>query len=378
MHALSHHQGGSSGPALLESVLSVQCLRTAPGNYDAKSNTISGFAGGRGGLFIRGASPQHGGALVCDKAVQSLFTALHGCDGLMAPLFSIGFVGLGVLGSAIAQNLVSGGYRVLGYDTNPAACDAAVAVGVDMAVDLPTLLMGADVVMTCLPNAGAMAAVAAQIAATPVAGQIVIELSTLSIADKEAARDIIVPSGRQVLDCPVSGNRIMALKRGLTAFCSGSPEAYETVRPLFSAFCKKEHFVGQFGNGTKTKFCGNILNLVHNTVAAEAMVLAMKSGLDPLEFHKVISGSGSSSAMFEVRGALMAENEYAVEGMNFSIPLKDSRIISEHAAQVGAPIMLYQLALQYYHAANAQGLAHLDAAAVCRVMERLANCERPQ
>lgn len=291
---------------------------------------------------------------------------------------AIGFVGLGVLGSAIAQNLVAGGHQVIGYDTAQAARDAAAAVGVRMADDLPALLTACPVVMTCLPHADAMAAVAAQMAQIPAAGQIVVELSTLSIADKEATRDVLVASGRRVLDCPVSGNRIMALKRGLTAFCSGAPEDYEEVRPLFTAFCKKEHYVGVFGNGTKTKFCGNILNLVHNTVAAEAMVLAIKSGLDPVEFHKVISGSGSSSAMFEVRGALMAENDYAVEGMNFSIPLKDSRIIGEHAARMGAPIPLYQLALQYYHAANAQGLGHLDAAAVCRVMERMANCERPE
>lgn len=291
---------------------------------------------------------------------------------------AIGFIGLGVLGSAIAQNLVAAGHTVIGHDTAPAARDAGRAVGVRIADDLPALLQGVPVVMTCLPHAEAMAAVAAQMAEVPVPGQIVVELSTLSIADKEAARDVLAASGRRVLDCPVSGNRIMALRRGLTAFCSGAPEDYDAVRPLFAAFCKKEHYVGAFGNGSKTKFCGNILNLVHNTVAAEAMVLAMKSGLDPVAFHKVISGSGSSSAMFEVRGALMAENDYAVEGMNFSIPLKDSRIISEHAARMGAPIPLYQLSLQYYHAANAQGLGHLDAAAVCRVMERMANCERAE
>ncbi len=169
----------------------------------------------------------------------------------------------------------------------------------------------------------------------------------------------------------------MALAKGLTAFCSGTREHFELVRETLLTFCKKVHYVGPFGNGTKTKLCGNILNLVHNTVAAEAMVLAIKSGLDPKMFWEVISGSGSSSAMFEVRGRLMAENNYAVEGMNFSIPLKDSRIISEHAASLGVPIPLYHTALQFYHAAVAQGMAHLDAAAVCRVMEKLANCERP-
>ena len=289
----------------------------------------------------------------------------------------IGFVGLGVLGNAVARNIVASGADLLGHDTAAVAREAAVADGVTLAKDLGELASECGIVFTCLPNGAAMRAVCAELVETDHSDQLIVDLSTLSLADKEAARDSLASAGRRVLDCPVSGNRIMALAKKLTAFCSGAREDYEAVRETLLTFCAKEHYVGVFGNGSKTKFCGNILNLVHNTVAAEAMVLAIKSGLDPVQFHEVISGSGSSSAMFEVRGKLMAENDYAREGMNFSVPLKDSRIIAEHAASVGMPIPLYQAALQFYHAAAAQGLAHLDAAAVCRVIERNANCERP-
>lgn len=289
----------------------------------------------------------------------------------------VGFLGLGVLGSAIAAHIAASGRPVLGFDPSAAALRAAAAEGVMPAESPQEVARRCRIVFTCLPNAAAMAEAAAAISEVPGDGQIVVELSTLSIADKEAARATLEKGGRRALDCPVSGNRIMALARGLTAFCSGAREDHDAVRETLLTFCKKTHYVGAFGNGSKTKFCGNILNLVHNTVAAEAMVLAMKSGLDPQVFHEVISGSGSSSAMFEVRGKLMADNDYAREGMNLSVPLKDSRIIAEHAASLGVPIPLYQAAVQFYHAAAAQGMAHLDAAVVCRVMERLANCERP-
>lgn len=297
----------------------------------------------------------------------------------------IGFAGIGVLGSAIVQNLVKAGHSVLAHDPNPAAREKAAEVGAALAGDLADLAATCPVIFTCLPSAAALKAVSEGIAATPFAGtplpgaetQIVVELSTMSIADKEAARDVLEASGRSAVDCPVSGNRIVALKGGLTAFLSGPATACDAIRAILGDVCREVHFVGPFGHGIKTKLAGNILNLVHNTVAAEAMVLAMKSGLDPAAFHRVISGSNSSSSMFEVRGALMVANDYAREGMNFSVPLKDSRIIAEHAASLGVPIALYQTAVQYYHAANAQGLAHLDASAVCRVLERLANCERP-
>ena len=290
----------------------------------------------------------------------------------------VGFVGLGVLGSAIAENLVAAGHALLGVDARPEAVAAVAGVTPAALGDLA----GVGVVFTCLPHADALRAVIAGLEAVPAhgqaGGQLVVELSTLSIADKEAARDALEAQGRHAMDCPVSGNRIMALKRGLTAFASGSEADFARAAPLLEAFCRKVHHVGEYGNGSKVKFAGNILNLVHNAVAAEAMVVAMKSGLDPKLFHEVISGSGSSSAMFEVRGRLMAENDYAAEGMNMSVPLKDAPLISEHAARLGVPLQLYQTGLQLYRAAEAQGFAHLDAAVVCRVLERMANCERPE
>ena len=293
--------------------------------------------------------------------------------------YIIGFVGMGVLGSAVASNLAAGGASVLGYDISPDACQRAEQDGVKIASSLKVLAEQCPVIFTCLPNADALAAVISPddgLTSVDHVGQIVVDLSTLAVSDKEKFRSTCETRGRRAVDCPVSGNRIMALKKGLTAFCSGERADFDAIGDHLALFCRNVHYVGEFGCGSKVKFCGNILNLVHNTVAAEVMVLAMKSGLDPKMFHHVISGSGSSSAMFEVRGSLMADNDYTREGMNFSVPIKDSRIISDHAASLNCPIPLYQTALQYYHAAVAQGMGHLDAAAVCKVMERAANVER--
>ena len=124
------------------------------------------------------------------------------------------------------------------------------------------------------------------------------------------------------------------------------------------------------------KLIGNILNLVHNSVTAEVMVLGMKVGLEPELIHKAISGTFSSSAVFEGRGKLMVDNNYAVEGMNFSTPIKDSDFITKLAKDHFVPLPLYQVALQYYLAAMAQGYEDLDAAAVCAVVEKNTNLNR--
>lgn len=293
---------------------------------------------------------------------------------------TIGFIGLGVLGSAIARNFVAGGLKVVGNDVSKEAAAQAQSMGVDL-VDTPELVSSqSDVVFTCLPNAASLHSVLHNkdgLLQSSARDQRIVEMSTLSVSDKDSFASACREHGRTPIDCPVSGNRIMALNKKLTAFFSGEESAYESLQAVLELTCSKTHYVGEFGNGIKVKLCGNILNLVHNSVAAEAMVLAMKSGLDPKMFHDVISGSGSSSAMFEVRGALMVEEDYQREGMNLSVPLKDARIISDHAASLCCPTPIYQVALQNYYAAAAQGHEDEDAAAVCRVMERAASVLRP-
>jgi len=292
---------------------------------------------------------------------------------------TIGFIGLGVLGSAIAGHLVAAGYRVVGCDTDPRRTRDLEESGGESAATPRETANRSDVVFLCLPTAGSLHEVVSGpdgLVHGGEPGQIAVELSTFSILDKEKARDALAKTDKILLDCPVSGNRIMALERKLTAFGSGDEAAWKRVEPIIAAFTRRSYHVGDFGCGMKMKFCGNILNLVHNSVAAEVMVLGMKSGLDPKVIHEVISGSGSSSAMFEVRGGLMAENDYEKEGMNFSIPLKDSRLIAEHAARHLVPTPIYHAALQNYYAAVAQGHGDEDQSAVCAAMERAANCER--
>ena len=299
-----------------------------------------------------------------------------GTDGMSE---NVGVIGIGVLGSAMAANLIKSGFDVVGYDIDSAKLATLGEQGMETADSARDVADRADAIVTCLPSVEAMHdAISGNsgIVASIGAEQIVIETSTMPIAEKERARDDLEAVGKVMLDCPVSGNRILALQGQLTAFGSGDRSAYDKVEHVIRGFAGTTHYIGKFGHGLRMKFVGNILNLVHNSVAAEVMVLGMKSGLDPRLIHKVISGSGSSSRMFEIRGAMMAENDYRKEGMNFSVPLKDAGIIAAHAAELLCPIPVYQAALQPYYAAVAQGHRDEDASAVCAALELAANCVR--
>jgi L-threonate 2-dehydrogenase len=292
----------------------------------------------------------------------------------------IGYIGLGVLGSAMVPNLIESGFDVIGYDVRPEILDELGKLGMQAATSPKDAAERADIIVTCLPSLEILMEVYGGedgIDKADKDGQIVIETSTFPVDEKEKAKAFMDASGKRMLDCPVSGNRILAVKKQLTAFGSGDETAYNEVEDVIQGFASRTFYVGEFGSGMKMKFCANILNLVHNSVAAEVMVLGMKSGLDPEMIHNVISGSGSSSSMFETRGAMMANNNYDHEGMNFSVPIKDSRFISDHAHKMQVPTPIYHVALQSYYAAIAQGHFDEDAAAVCAAMERAANFERP-
>jgi 3-hydroxyisobutyrate dehydrogenase-like beta-hydroxyacid dehydrogenase len=293
---------------------------------------------------------------------------------------SAGIVGLGVLGSAIAQYLLEKDYDIYGYDIAPNALNELEKFENFKTCSSPAnVLSHQQITLLCLPSATSLEIVVKDLSknSLPHSKQpLLIELSTLPVDSKIAALKIAQDNNIRMVDSPVSGNRIVALNGKLSAYLSGIRQDTEIAKPLLDTFCQKVTEVGDFGNGSKMKLIGNILNLVHNSVTAEVMVLGMKVGLEPELIHKAISGTFSSSAVFEGRGKLMVDNNYAVEGMNFSTPIKDSDFITKLAKDHFVPLPLYQVALQYYLAAMAQGYEDLDAAAICAVVEKNTNLNR--
>ena len=205
---------------------------------------------------------------------------------------------------------------------------------------------------------------------------IIIETSTLPLDCKLEAKKILLEKKVSIFDAPLSGNRIAALEGKLSAYLSGDNKNKMETQNVLKVFCQKVTDVGDYGNGTVMKLIGNILNLVHNAVTAEVIALGIKSGLDPKVIHDAISGTFSSSGVFENRGKLMVDEDYEKEGMNFSTPLKDSTFITDLSKKYMMPLPIYQVALQYYYAAIAQGNFSKDAASVLKAIEINANVKR--
>ncbi len=279
---------------------------------------------------------------------------------------TVGIVGLGIMGGAIARNLIADGVTVRGFDIDPARLDALKSGGIATA-SVAEAALGAVVVLTSLPSSKALDETVASLLAARPAGLVVAELSTLPIEAKDKARAALAAGGITLLDCPLSGTGAQAVTRDLAVYASGEREAYDKAEPIFRRFARASHYLGAFGNGSKMKFVANLLVAVHNVASAEAMVLGMKAGLDPETIVKVIASGAGTSRVFELRAPLMAKQDYAPT-MKIDIWQKDMAIIADFAKSLGVPVPTFAASAPLYDAAQAAGLGGQDTAAVAEVI----------
>ena len=187
----------------------------------------------------------------------------------------VGVVGLGVMGSAMAANLVAAGHTVAGFDIDPRRRSSAAEAGVRIEDSAGAVGATSEIVIFSLPTQSALARVAAQVAAQGREGLLCLETGTFPLAAKTAARDVLAASGIELMDTPLSGTGIQATDGTLVVFASGSREGFDRARAVFSAIGRASHHLGEFGNGSRMKYIANLLVVVHSLVAAEAHVLGM-------------------------------------------------------------------------------------------------------
>jgi L-threonate 2-dehydrogenase len=289
---------------------------------------------------------------------------------------ALGVIGLGIMGSAISANLVKAGFSVFGYDIVAARRAELKHAGGRPVGSGQEVGKRATIVITSLPSSLALADVSAQLAAAGNAGQIVIEMSTLPIEDKQAARKRLAARGITLLDCPLSGTGAQARTRDLVVLASGAKSAYRKCIPVFEGFTRAHYLIGPFGDGSKMKFIANLLVAIHNVAAAEALVLGMKAGLDPAQVLKVISNGAGNSRMLEVRGPMMVRGDYSEATMKVATWQKDMKIIGEYARSIHCPTPLFLASAPFYTAAMAMGHGEEDTGVVCAVLEEMARTGR--
>lgn len=288
----------------------------------------------------------------------------------------IGVVGLGIMGSAMSGHLLAAGYELHGFDVVAERNEAFAAAGGIVHGSGAEVAAASELVLLSLPTIPALEAATEDVANGVHSGLIIAEMGVFPIDAKERSRLRFAEVGVELMDVPVSGTGLQAADATLVVMASGSEEAFQATKPVFDVVGRATYYLGSFPNGSVMKFIANLLVAVHNLSSAEAHGLGIAAGMDPQVVQEVIADGVGSSKIFEIRGPMMAADTYEPPSARLDTIKKDAGIIQAFARSVGAPTPLLDTALPIYEASSAEGLGHLDAAALLRHLEGLAGLKR--
>lgn len=286
----------------------------------------------------------------------------------------MGVIGLGIMGGAMAEVLLEAGYQVSGFDPKPAALRRLKKAGGTVLSSAAAVAEQSDVVIVSLATARALSVVVAELAAArPKRKPIIIETSTLPIADKDAAAAALANAGMRTLDCPISGTAVRLKQGAWTIFVSGDAATARKAKDIFAEFTSNAPYVGAFGNGMRMKFIANHMVAIHNVAVAESLTFARKMGLDAQQVWDLFATSPViGNGVFKLRGKFMVDRNYLPATMKVEVWQKDMQVIGDMAKAVNCPTPLFSACGPIFNAAMAQGLSQHDTASVCEVLDAMA------
>ncbi|MFH0518636.1 3-hydroxyisobutyrate dehydrogenase [Streptomyces sp. M41] len=200
---------------------------------------------------------------------------------------SIAFIGLGHMGGPMAANLAKAGHRVLGHDLVPEAMENAAGAGVEPVPSATEAVAGADVVISMLPAGRHVLGLYDDILTAARPGALLVDCSTIDVADARTAHERAVAAGMRALDAPVSGGVVGAEAATLTFMAGGGEAEFAEVRPLLEVMGKKAVHCGGPGAGQAAKICNNMILGVSMIAVSEAFVLAESLGLSHQALYDV-------------------------------------------------------------------------------------------
>jgi 3-hydroxyisobutyrate dehydrogenase-like beta-hydroxyacid dehydrogenase len=278
---------------------------------------------------------------------------------------TMGMVGLGLLGHALASRLRAAGHAVIGFDVDPERRAGLAALGGIAAADAREVAGGSEAVCTVLPSLAAVEEVVAALGDA----RVVIQMSTISPGLTERLARLAASRGQAFLDCPVSGTAGMVARGDGIIFVGGERAAYERWRPVLETMLPRAVHVGRAGQAMMLKLVANLLVGVHSAAAAEALAMARRAGLDMGVAFDVLASGAGASRMLEVRGPMMLGDSFPPQ-MKLDLFMKDLHLIQDAAREVGAPTPLTDVAERLYAAALGSGHGGEDLAVVVRALEQ--------
>lgn len=280
----------------------------------------------------------------------------------------IGLIGIGLLGTALAERLLSGGFEVLGYDRDLSRREALADLG-GIAVE-----SSADVVRQCqrivlsLPTSDVVAEVINEVERLLRPGQIVIDTTTGEPAATEAIGKRLAAQSVQYLDATVSGSSEQARHGDAVLMVGGDVAAFSACRDLFDRLARRTFHVGPCGSGARVKLVSNLVLGLNRAALAEGLALAMRMGLDATAVLEVLREGASYSRIMDTKGEKMIRGDFLPQA-RLSQHLKDVRLILAEGEHCSFSLPLSRVHCQLLEVADAAGYGEADNSAIIKAFD---------
>lgn len=285
----------------------------------------------------------------------------------------VAWIGVGNMGSPMSQRLLAAGHQVAVCDAFPEKCEEAVAKGATLAPSNREAVKGAELVFMILPNPDVLIDVVlgqAGIAPALEPGQIVIDMSTVSVEASEACAVAIEGAGCQFLRCPVNGSTVLAAKGELTALCSGTRDAYDKVLPLLQEMSKTQFYLGEGEASRAMKLGLNMMVATTSQMMAECITLCEKAGIERNTILDVMAGSVLASPQVLFKIPPLRENSYAPAFTTVGMA-KDLGLALGICQKYGVYAPVTATTKQLLEALIAQGKGQQDFASLLQLTEEM-------
>jgi 2-hydroxy-3-oxopropionate reductase len=292
---------------------------------------------------------------------------------------TIGFIGLGIMGTPMAGHLLAAGHSLFVY-TRGVMPKAIADSRATPCIDAKGVAERADIIFIMVPDTPDVEAVLfgeKGVAAGLSQGKTVVDMSSISpIATKVFAKRIKA-LGCDYLDAPVSGGEVGAKNATLSIMVGGDESTFERVKPLFEQMGKNITLVGGNGDGQTAKVANQIIVALNIEAVAEALLFASRAGANPARVRQALMGGFASSKILEVHGERMIKRSFD-PGFRIALHQKDLNLALSSAQQLGVSLPNTATAQELFNACAAHGGAAWDHSAMVRALERLANFEMGQ
>jgi len=287
----------------------------------------------------------------------------------------IGLVGLGLMGSGMARNLITAGFPLIGYDIDEAKVEAIVREGGTRAVAPEQIPSQAHVIITSLSNSHVVNEVvkdSLRLFDKERRGLILMDTTTADPVLSEELAGRLREKGIEMLDATLSGTSKMCAAREITIMVGGREEIFKECQEIFEAIGKESFYMGGNGSGARTKLIVNLVLGLNRMVLAEGLALTKKAGMDQNRLLEVLKKSAAYSKAMDMKSQRMINKDFLPPEGKLAFHLKDVHLILDLGRRYSVPLLLSSLHAQALTSEVAKGRGDWDNADIISFYEELA------